>query len=531
MKKQKMSKDLVYFISLKPTTHRTPEENLGIGYLSSCAELLGVSVNIYDSWIDENINEQSIFEDIEQNKDRLLYIGFSCYMMNNIPTLELAKKIKGAFPNLPIIVGGYGPSFETDFFCNEFFDIAVIGEGENTIQEITSFYLTQDRKIDSIDGIMYFNKATKEKIFTNKRLFIENLDEVPFPKRPYLKSIKQRKSTINVITSRGCMAACFFCSISSYLKKHEGKRWRSRSVESIIEELKQLQSLGVEMVKFVDDSFIELERDWKWCKEFYKQIKKNKIKIKFRASIRSIKAERKVLKYLRKAGFFSFSCGIENISNQALKRMSKVASKKINIKCVKNFKRYKYFVQAGYILFDINTSINELYENYAFLKKNKHLITKGIFSEMFAAVGTVYTQQLKKDGANKFSSNYLYDVKDEKARLVYKALKKWQFEFSTVYDKIIDPISAPKNISYKSMKKYQKLMIKLKKIDLLFMKEVLKAVEQGQVEEQINVLYESFISKYKSDYEKADEKANKLYSKDGFDYDGNVNGFLKSNIQ
>ena len=43
-----------------------------------------------------------------------------------------------------------------------------------------------------------------------------------------------------------------------------------------------------------------------------------------------------------------------------------------------------------------NMTFEELKENYEFLREYDWIITKGIFSEMFAADGTLYTEKLKK---------------------------------------------------------------------------------------------------------------------------------------
>jgi len=66
--------------------------------------------------------------------------------------------------------------------------------------------------------------------------------------------------------------------------------------------------------------------------------------------------------------------------------------------------------------------MQELRENHAFLSNNVGLLTKGIFSEMFAVEGTKFTESLEFTDSKRFMSNRLYIVKDEQARLVYDYL-------------------------------------------------------------------------------------------------------------
>ena len=291
------------------------------------------------------------------------------------------------------------------------------------------------------------------------------MDDVQFPTRPFIELLKKRKSTINVLTSRGCVGKCSFCSISAFGKKHKGKKWRARSISDIVDELKILQAQGAVTVKLVDDSFIENKRNNQWCKDFADALEKEGLNLQFRASIRADKVNMENMRHLKRAGFFSFSCGIENGSGSALSRMGKLASLEDNFNALKCFREHGYYVQAGFILFDNKTTLDELKENCSFMRDNVDLVTKGIFSEMFAAEGTDFTNNLGDEKGNPFSSNRLYEIEDENARKVYIILKKWQSNHIEIYDKVIDPISAPKAIELYRMKKYHELMMQMKEVD------------------------------------------------------------------
>ena len=64
---------------------------------------------------------------------------------------------------------------------------------------------------------------------------------------------KDRKSTVNILTARGCMGNCLFCSVNAFNKLSNGRKWRGRSVDSIVDELEQLQNMGVKYIKVIDD--------------------------------------------------------------------------------------------------------------------------------------------------------------------------------------------------------------------------------------------------------------------------------------
>ncbi len=60
-----------------------------------------------------------------------------------------------------------------------------------------------------------------------------------------------RERAVDIITSRGCPANCVFCSINTVW----GRKWRGRSVESIIKEVELLtKKYGVRQLRIQDDN-------------------------------------------------------------------------------------------------------------------------------------------------------------------------------------------------------------------------------------------------------------------------------------
>ena len=64
---------------------------------------------------------------------------------------------------------------------------------------------------------------------------------------PYSK----KKRVEQILTSRGCPGRCIFCASSNYW----GHRYRARSPENVIEEMKSLvENYGIEEIQFTDDN-------------------------------------------------------------------------------------------------------------------------------------------------------------------------------------------------------------------------------------------------------------------------------------
>ena len=521
-------KDKIILTTLSPDTHRTSEENLGLAYLTAVLRKNGYNVEIIDGWLG-GLSDEEVLRKILTDKE-VSVVGVSCYMSNNDKSIELARKIRETRPKIKLMCGGFGPSFNPQKFVKDgIFDIAMIGEGEESIIEVTDYFTGHsDKKIEDIKGIVFEKDGEIER--TEKRNIISDLDVIPFPARDTMNMAKDRKSTVNILTARGCMGNCLFCSVNAFNKLSNGNKWRGRSVDSIVDELEQLQNMGVKYIKVIDDSFLEPERDEQWAKEFCEKVKARGIDVSLRGSLKADQVEEEKIKYLKEAGFHSFACGIENGSNTALKRMNKSATLEANKKALDILKKYGIYVQAGYILFDDNTTFQELQENYDFLREYDWIITKGIFSEMFAADGTLYTEKLKKEDKivkNDVYDNNKYEIVDPKVKLTYNALKRWHKSHMKLYDMIIDPISSPKAIDSIGEKSFYDLYYQLKLKDLDFMKEVLDNVEKGISEEELNQKVIAQIASNSDFYSSVNKSGQALCEKYNLNYDGKENPFIR----
>ncbi|GGG07193.1 B12-binding domain-containing radical SAM protein [Paenibacillus albidus] len=517
---------LIILVTPAPLSNRTSEENLGLGYIASYSRNKGIKVIIIDGWL-QNLTPSEIGDQIME-QDKPLFIGFSCYQLNKGKAIETIEYLRSKQYDVPFIAGGFGPTFHAEAFLRSGFDIAMHVEGEIPTYELARHFLTGTPRLNEISGISYLNEDGK--FVSNRGCLVHDLDSLPFPARDTMHIPIQERTPVDLLTSRGCTGHCSFCSVISFWRQAEGNNWRSRSLENVVDEIEDLYHKGARYFKFVDDSFIEGSRDGEWCKRFADEILRRKLDIRMRISIRADKINEAIITELMRARCNSIACGIESFSNSALKRMGKKADVKQNMESLDILKKKNLYVQTGYILFDYGTTMEELRENFQYMRKYHWTVCKGIFTEMYAAIGTPYTRSILKMGIVKgdkpILDNYQYYIINEQVQIVYNALKTWHASHMKVYDMAIDPISKPKALDDLEMSRFYDIYLEIRNKDLDMFENILCWVEDGESEQEVYERTNNQIQALAPWYNNIELKVMELYELEKIAYKGIDNPFV-----
>lgn len=476
---------LIILVTTATASNKTAEENLGLAYLAAVCRKNGFEVVIIDGWL-EGLSSEEVIERILLERTPL-FIGFSCNQLNGDTAIDIVKTLKNKNYRVPFIAGGFAPTFNPKKYLDAGFDFVSLAEGEETILDLCNYFILGEPQLTKINGLCYYNNSND--LSYNKPRIIPEIDNLPHPSRDTMQHVIKEKTPVNIATSRGCMAHCMFCSVSAFWRLCDGNIWRGRSIRNIVDEIEDLYIKGVRHFKIVDDSFIEPPRDEEWCNNFANEIINRKLNIKLRITLRADRVTEGIVESLTRAGCNLYACGVENFSNAALKRMGKKANSEDNIKALDIFKKYNAYVQMGFILFDYGTTFPEIKENYNMLKKYSWTICRGIFSEMYAARGTPYTEMLRKKKLIKGDvhlENYYYDLPDSRVKMVYDAIKTWHISHMRMYNMVIEPINKPKVLDDNVLFAFYKLYQKIRERDLNFMGKVIDLVESNICKSDLN---------------------------------------------
>ena len=196
---------------------------------------------------------KKLLEEVGKFQADYVLLGHSGSTAAHTVAVKTIQEIKKSFPQVKVIYGGVYPSYADQSILRECPDIDFIvrGEGEQTIVELIRA-LENCGNLEKVDGITW---RREDQIIANRsRAPIQNLDAY----RPGWELVDwslyqlfgfQRAAGLQF--SRGCPLTCSYCGQWMFWKK-----WRHRSPENIVEQLKILsKEYGVDYVWFADENF------------------------------------------------------------------------------------------------------------------------------------------------------------------------------------------------------------------------------------------------------------------------------------
>src|SRR5215831_10806288 len=173
--------------------------------------------------------------------------------------VKLIRKIKESNPSLKIAFVGPHSSIKPDetLMTSEDIDFVTCGEFDHSVVEYA-----KGKPLSEIPGASYRKDGKIVHNTSGRQRYTEGLDTLPFTTDIYKRDLKIENYNVPFLlhpyvsfyTSRGCPALCTFCLWPQTLSGHA---WRTRSVASVIAEVRRAQELFPEMreIFFDDDTF------------------------------------------------------------------------------------------------------------------------------------------------------------------------------------------------------------------------------------------------------------------------------------
>lgn len=302
--------------------------NFGVSYIATILRLGGHDVELLDfqlpKWKGLDLyRDPSKYFSFDEVSDKALrakpdIVGFSVFSPNYMFYKNAAEAIRKK-SKVPILVGGVLPTLKPDLFMeNTCCDYVFRGEAEPVILELVEKIAA--RKYHDAPNLVYRGKNGKI-VYNEMSSLVDDLDNIPF----YDKSFYSNDSDmLFILTSRGCVLACSYCSAGDYSKitvKPGSGVVRKRKVDCVIEEIKQaLQRKPYKQIYFYDDFFITTT---KWLSEFTERYSKE-IGLPYYCEAFPATVTRDIASLLAKSGcesvFMGFQTANDEYKRTALKR-------------------------------------------------------------------------------------------------------------------------------------------------------------------------------------------------------------------
>lgn len=181
---------------------------------------------------------------------------------------QLIKEIKALSP-VPLVVGGAGFSMFAQEIMeqNPLIDYGIFQEGEESFPELLACLHTQGlpdaETLRKVKGLYFQNQG--EVVFTGPRAQ-PDLNTLPHPKREIfeLEKYPKEKLAFGIQTKRGCFLNCTYCNYPFL----SGSKVRLRPPADIVNEIEEMQGLGINSFMFTDSVFnVPFEHARKICEE------------------------------------------------------------------------------------------------------------------------------------------------------------------------------------------------------------------------------------------------------------------------
>ena len=266
---------------------------------------------------------------------------------------------------LPVVIGGSHISGLPATLGREI-DIAVLGEGEETMSEIVERISNGEGRIEScqtVPGIVYRKHGQIQ--FSPERSEITPLDTIPFPARDLLRIPK--RGIVHLFSSRGCPYHCRFCASSCFWDK-----LRFFSADYVVDEIERVVADYAPItVGFYDDLFIASRRRLASIAENLSRKGYHK-KLEFVLNGRANLITDEVATILKEMNVVTVNMGLESGSEKTLSFLKgESVSVETNSRAIETLYRYGINTHGTFIIGCPGETEDDIRKTESFIKKSK----------------------------------------------------------------------------------------------------------------------------------------------------------------
>ncbi len=294
-----------------------PYPTLGLLYISSHLKAKGFAVDLFDATFHTLADFAA---HVRHTRPPILALYVNLMTKQNILRMIPIGKEVGA----TVILGGPEPANYAAEYLAFGADIIVVGEGEQTLEELIPHLAQHGRaQLHPIQGLI-FNDDDGQLVQTPPRPYLQDLSAQPWPDREaiemprYLETWKTHhgRSSVSLITARGCPYTCTWCSHAVFGHTH-----RRRTVQDVADEVEWIQATyQPDQLWYADDVLTIVPR---WFLSYAAELKRRNIRIPFECISRPDRLTPEIITALAEMGCERLWLGSESGSQPILERMKR----------------------------------------------------------------------------------------------------------------------------------------------------------------------------------------------------------------
>lgn len=329
---------------------------LQLAYLAGSALDAGHEAKIYDA-----MNKGTTFADIrsaveEFRPDFVMSLDYlpvtGAISTATVPAaLQALATAKEVDESIVTIIGGPHPTFMYEEMLRDpqnKADYIIRGESEATLVELLAAVASDS--VDSVNGIAYLKDG--EVVATTQRSHALDLDEIPGPAwdlldwADYRYNIDPWGRMASILTSRGCMMGCAFCSQRLFWRGE----WRARDPRKVIDEVRLLvEKYEVEFITLIDAYPTKDRERWETLLDLLIEADLP-VHLLIETRVEDIIRDADILPKYRDAGIIHVYLGAETSSDEMLNSLNKGTTVDQNKQAIDLLRENEIMIEASFMI-------------------------------------------------------------------------------------------------------------------------------------------------------------------------------------
>ncbi len=197
--------------------------------------------------------------------------------------------------------------------------------------------------------------------------YVGELDSLPWPRYPgYDLQRFAHVGQVDVLTSRGCPFLCTFCSVALT----QGRRFRTRSPENVVQELRYWYDRGIRLFNFIDDILTVNKKRFHDVLDRIQKERFEGVTLSCTQGMRADACDLEMLQKMKDVGFEFLGFGVESGSERMLETIKKGETLEEIDAAISNACKVGFEVGLFFIIGMPNETAEDVEKSFAFAFKH-----------------------------------------------------------------------------------------------------------------------------------------------------------------